>query len=50
MRKKFPLDIKALYENQVFSVTIESDSSLSKVDRIGISVPGFHLFLGSFIR
>ena len=44
MRKKFPLDIKALYENQVFSVTIESDSSLSKVDRIGISVPGFTCF------
>ena len=33
-----------MYENQVFSVTIESDSSLSKVDRIGISVPGFTCF------
>ena len=44
MRKKFPLDLKALYGNEVFSVTIESDSSLSKVDRIGTPIPGFSCF------
>ena len=44
MRKRFPLDLKALYENQVFSVTIESDSSLSNVKLLGVPVSGFSCF------
>tara|TARA_B100000674_G_scaffold497865_1_gene533275 strand:+ start:2240 stop:3013 length:774 start_codon:yes stop_codon:yes gene_type:complete len=44
MRKKFPLAFQALYKNKIFDVTIESTGALSKVDPIGIPVPGSSCF------